>query len=114
MILDSRGDAVARFDNETAARATLRAIAQAEPQAATDIVMITYDDEGVPVGEATTVDDLPLPYSFVFDSSVLSAWVSSTTAPYKLSPAEAELDRWQRLIFPPARVSGGEREPQAA
>jgi hypothetical protein len=59
MILDSTGSAVASFDDETAARATLRAICQYEPDAVDHVVMIAYDDDGMPVDEAITFDDLP-------------------------------------------------------
>jgi hypothetical protein len=59
MILDSTGSAVASFDDETAARATMRAIVQYEPEAAEHVVMIAYDDDGTPVNDAVTYDDLP-------------------------------------------------------
>lgn len=111
MILDSRGDAVATFDDETAARATLRAIAQSEPDVASDLVMIAYDDDGMPVGEAVTAADLPLPYSLDAATSV-SVWASyMTTAAYRLERADAELDRWLILRTPRLFQRESERQP---
>jgi hypothetical protein len=114
MILDSRGDAVAAFDDETAARATLRAIAQVEPDGARDLVMLAYDDAGVTVGDALTVDDLPLAFSVLETSAVIAWGASATTALCRLPRAEAELDRWYRHVLSSARVTVGDREPQAA
>jgi hypothetical protein len=59
MILDSAGNAVASFDDETTARATLYAIVEVEPEAADHLVLLTYDDDGMPVGDAKTYVDVP-------------------------------------------------------
>ena len=58
MILDSRGNAVDAFSTQVAARATLRAIVAEEPDAADELVLLAYNAEGRPVGEAATFYDL--------------------------------------------------------
>jgi hypothetical protein len=58
MILDSAGNAVASFDNDATARATMHAIVAIEPEAADHLVLLAYDDEGMPVGEARTFVDV--------------------------------------------------------
>jgi hypothetical protein len=59
MILDSAGNAVASFEDEAAARATLYAIVEVEPDAADHLVLLAYDDDGMPVGDAKTYVDVP-------------------------------------------------------
>jgi hypothetical protein len=58
MILDSAGHAIASFDNEAAARATLYAIVEVEREAADHLVLLAYDDDGMPVGDARTYVDI--------------------------------------------------------
>jgi hypothetical protein len=60
MILDSFGNALASFDDDATARATLHAMVAVEPDSAEHVVLLDYDDEGMPVGEAKTVFDVPL------------------------------------------------------
>ena len=57
-----------------AAEATLRAIVKDEPGAADALCVLAYSDEGRPVGEAATYDDLPPAFR------VRSAWTYSTTS----------------------------------
>jgi len=70
-ILDSAGNALASFgDDELAARATLHAMVAVEPDAADHVALLAYDEDGMPVGEAMSVYDLPpavtvLPSGFV-------------------------------------------------
>ena len=59
MILDSSGNAINSFYDEVAARAALRAIVERDPAAAEDVLLISYGDDGDPVGEAVMVSDLP-------------------------------------------------------
>ena len=58
MILDSAGNALASFEDEASARATLHAMAMVEPDAADEIALLAYDEEGMPVGEALFAWDL--------------------------------------------------------
>lgn len=59
MILDTAGNAVASSDDETTARATLHAIVAVEPEAAEYLVLLAYDDDGQPLGDAKTFFDVP-------------------------------------------------------
>jgi hypothetical protein len=59
VILDSAGNAVASFHDDATARATLYAIVEVEPDAADHLVLLAYDDEGMPVGEAKMYVDVP-------------------------------------------------------
>lgn len=61
MILDSDGNALASFTDEVTARATLQAIALVEPAAANHTALLTYDEDGMPVGEALFAWDVPSP-----------------------------------------------------
>jgi hypothetical protein len=63
MILDDGGNALAAFADETTARATLHAIVRAEPEAVDYVVLLAYDDDGMPVGEAMRVADVPAPFT---------------------------------------------------
>jgi hypothetical protein len=63
MILDSAGNALAAFDDELTARATLHAMAAVDPESAEHVALLTYDDSGMPVGEAVTVVDCEPPVS---------------------------------------------------
>jgi hypothetical protein len=63
MILDSTGNALASFQDEWTARATMHAMVKVEPEAADHIVLLGYDDSGMPVGEALSIGDVPPPVS---------------------------------------------------
>jgi hypothetical protein len=63
MILDSAGNALASFEDELTARATLHAIAAVDPDAAEHVALLAYDDAGMPVGDALTVVDCDPPVS---------------------------------------------------
>jgi hypothetical protein len=58
VILDSTANLVDSFDREDEARAALETIVHQDPEAADEYAMLTYDDEGHPVGEATTGAEL--------------------------------------------------------
>jgi hypothetical protein len=100
MILDSAGNALASFNDETTARATLHAIAAVEPEAAEHVVLLAYDDEGMPIGEALTVLDCPPavtiePSSFVQGSQTraLVRRVSRAQTRYVVQVVDARLRR---------------------
>jgi hypothetical protein len=57
MILDSAGNAVDTFDDLRAALDALEQLVEAEPEAAEHLVLLSYDAEGNPVGEALTVEN---------------------------------------------------------
>jgi hypothetical protein len=59
MLLDSTGSAINAYHEEVAAHAALRATVADDPAAAADIFLLAYDDDGNPVGEAVTIEDLP-------------------------------------------------------
>src|SRR5436309_724655 len=61
MIFDDAWDAVASFDREESAFATLHAIVTVEPDAADHLTIVIYDEEGMPVGDALTIEDVPSP-----------------------------------------------------
>lgn len=61
MIFDNAGNALASFDDEVTAHAMLHAMVTIEPEAAEHVVLLTYSDEGMPVGDALSVWDVPLP-----------------------------------------------------
>jgi hypothetical protein len=59
-ILDSAGNTLASFaDDELAARATLHAMVAVEPEAADHVALLAYGDDGLPIGEAMSVYDVP-------------------------------------------------------
>jgi hypothetical protein len=58
VILDSTANLVESFDSEAQGRAELEFIVRQDPGAAGDYAMITYDDEGLPIGEALLGADL--------------------------------------------------------
>ena len=63
MILDNSGSAVASFADELLAHATMHAIVAVEPDAADHVVLLAYGDDGMPVGEAATVWEIPAPFT---------------------------------------------------
>lgn len=58
MLLDGTGNAIDTYDDEVAAHAALRALVEAEPAARDEVVLLAYDGEGMPVGDAITFEDL--------------------------------------------------------
>jgi hypothetical protein len=71
-ILDSSGSAVASFGDDLGARAAIHAMVAIEPEAADHVLLLTYGDDGVPVGEARTVWDVPAPVTFDESAFVIS------------------------------------------
>jgi hypothetical protein len=58
-IFDSTGNLVDAFEERDAAIAALRAIVQAEPDAADEVFIVAQDDEGNMVGETMYGSSLP-------------------------------------------------------
>lgn len=87
MILDSAGNALASFQDEETAHATLYAMSQVEPLAAEDVALIAYGDDGLPVGEAMFIADAPLPVTFE-DSVFVLRGVRTCTGARRRSPVE--------------------------
>lgn len=58
-IFDSTGNLVDAFDRRDAAIAALKAIVQAEPDAADEVFMVAQDDEGKMVGDTIYGSSLP-------------------------------------------------------
>lgn len=80
MLLDETGNAIAAYNDDVSAHAAMRSLAEAEPEAADLIVLVRYDDEGHPIGEAVTVEDLPLSTVNMIDVSVnLQVFLTRTT-----------------------------------
>ncbi|HEX7298171.1 MAG TPA: hypothetical protein VF257_04130 [Solirubrobacteraceae bacterium] len=50
VILDSTANLVDSFDHEDEARSALERIVRRDPDAADDYALLTYNDEGLPVG----------------------------------------------------------------
>jgi hypothetical protein len=55
VILDSTGNLVESFDEQSAARAALERMVHDEPDGVDHLALLTYDDLGEPVGEAITL-----------------------------------------------------------
>jgi hypothetical protein len=51
VLLSSTGNMVDSYEEESIARAALQRIVDAEPKAAEDIALMTYGDDGQPVGD---------------------------------------------------------------
>jgi hypothetical protein len=51
VLLSSTGNLIGSYDGESAASAALRRIVAAEPEAAEDVALFTYGDDGMPVGD---------------------------------------------------------------
>ena len=51
VLLSSTGNLIESYDEESEARAALQRIVSSEPEAADDIVLMTYGDDGMPVGD---------------------------------------------------------------
>jgi hypothetical protein len=58
VILTSDANLVESFDDEGEARAALADIARQDPGAADEYAMLTYGDDGQPVGEALIASEL--------------------------------------------------------
>jgi hypothetical protein len=58
VILDSTANLVESFDQEQEARLALEDIARQDPSSADEYALLTYDDDGEPVGEALTASDV--------------------------------------------------------
>ena len=56
VILASTGNLIDSFDDESEALAALDAIVHADPDAAGEVALIEYDDEGMPVRDAVGPD----------------------------------------------------------
>jgi hypothetical protein len=51
VLLSGTGNMIDSYDEEPAARAALQRIVDAEPEAAEDIALMTYGDDGQPKGD---------------------------------------------------------------
>jgi hypothetical protein len=58
VILDSTANLVDSFTEEGEARHALEAIVRQDPDAADEYALLTYDDQGQPVGETLMGSDL--------------------------------------------------------
>ena len=77
-ILDSRGNAVASYADELLARAVFHSIVAVEPEAGDHLALLAYDDQGMPVGDALTIIDVPSP--FVVEPSPCVLVLGTSTA----------------------------------
>jgi hypothetical protein len=59
MIFDSDGEALGAYRSRRAAVAALRALVAADPDAADDLVLISYDKSGCSTGDSLKASDLP-------------------------------------------------------
>lgn len=51
VLLSSTGNMVDSYEDESIARAALQRIVDVEPKAAEDVALMTYGDDGQPVGD---------------------------------------------------------------
>jgi hypothetical protein len=102
LILDRLGNAVAAYDDEGTARANLHAIVEVEPEAADEIVLVQYDDDGMPVGEPVTAYDAPLPVTVRAPEYVLER--STTATVRRVTKAQRRYFPGVVPLVPPARV----------
>ncbi len=51
VLLSSTGNMIDSYSEEPAARAALRRIVEAEPEAADDVALMTYGEDGQPLGD---------------------------------------------------------------
>jgi hypothetical protein len=58
IILDSTANLVESFDDEQEARLALEKIIRQDPASADEYALLTYSDEGEPVGDALVASDL--------------------------------------------------------
>lgn len=85
MILDSSGNAIASYTDAVSARAALRSIVEQEPEAADHVLLIAYNEQGEPVGEAMMVSDLPPNTTAVDASPFIMIGVSQAVIGFTLS-----------------------------
>lgn len=50
VLLSSTGNMIDSYEEESAARAALQRIVEAEPEAAEEVALMTYGDNGLPIG----------------------------------------------------------------
>ena len=58
VILDSTANLVDSFDQEQEARLALENIVRQDPESADEYALLTYDDDGHPLGDALVGSDL--------------------------------------------------------
>jgi hypothetical protein len=51
VLLSSTGNMIDSYEQESAARAALQRIVETEPEAAEDVALMTYGDDGLPSGD---------------------------------------------------------------
>lgn len=51
VLLSSTGNLIESYDEESEARAALQRIVASEPEAVDDVALMTYGDDGMPVGD---------------------------------------------------------------
>jgi hypothetical protein len=51
VLLSSTGNLIESYDEESEARAALQQIIDAEPEAARDVALLSYGEDGMPVGD---------------------------------------------------------------
>jgi hypothetical protein len=96
LILDSAGNAVASFEDEVAARATIHAIVAVEPEAAQHLALLAYDEDGQPVGEAVSAMDVPPPFEITtpFFEALTTQFFEAL-----VQPVEAmKLPEWTQML----------------
>jgi hypothetical protein len=57
VLLSSTGNMIESYDEESEARTALQHIVASEPEAADDVVLVTYGDDGMPVGNPAFAKD---------------------------------------------------------
>jgi hypothetical protein len=55
VLLSSTGNLVDSYNDEPSARAALQRIVDAEPEAAKDVALMAYGDDGLPLGDPVLV-----------------------------------------------------------
>jgi len=80
MMLDETGNAIGAYDDDVSAHVALRSLAEAEPDAADRVLLVQYDDAGHPVGDAVTIEDLPVAtFNVVTASDILAVFLIRST-----------------------------------
>lgn len=57
VLLSSTGNMIESYDEESEARIALQRIVASEPEAADDVALVTYGDDGMPVGNPAFAKD---------------------------------------------------------
>lgn len=93
MLMDERGDLVAHYEDAVAAHFGLRTVVDADPEARDALILIEYGEDGVPRGEAITIDDLPLATFNLMEAPppTFTISISQTTRGISGGDAHAEL-----------------------